>query len=260
MRIDHRLRINATWTFEEGVEVHPLSGFEQIIKELVDHLNRTDPDIVCFQEFPVLVNGERILIDAIANQTNLKHHVEIDTSPSFLFEGGRIGIAVFSKTPFVRENVTMFVNPNISMVSKSGKTYYSFDKGIVEVELENGFVIVSFHGIPFYRFSENPLDYPETFEPLRKVIDEALSLGKKVVMAGDLNVNSIFEVLPQYVEQLTDVIVGTTTLPGKWGHVYYPDGRKLDCILISNNLKSSTVTKERSFSDHYICSCEILEK
>lgn len=248
--------ISSKWTFENGVNELSLENYEIIEKKIIDYINSSEADAICFQEFPIMINNKTPLLDAITNRTQFEFHAEIDTSPSFLFTGGRIGVAIFSKKKIKSRKTFMFNNPNLSIRSQTGKVYHSFDKGIITINIDESYSIITCHGISFARFSKNPKHYPDTFRPLRDEIFRVLESNKEVIVIGDLNADDIVDIFPELSNYIEDKLLGSTTIPGYWGNKYYEEGRKMDCIYVSKKITVINIKKIKNFSDHYICSCK----
>jgi endonuclease/exonuclease/phosphatase family metal-dependent hydrolase len=98
------------------------------IDEIIDKINEYDFDVICFQEYPTYINEKISLTDTILNETNLKYFVENSTYNSFLFDGGKVGVSIFSKYKIKDSYKTLFFNPKLVKQSSTGDIYHSFDK------------------------------------------------------------------------------------------------------------------------------------
>ena len=108
--------VSATWNLSDGSGINQADGASGLLlraNEIVDRINYEVPDIVCFQEFPVFTGYELSLKDLITNRTELKYCVQVDTCPSFLFSGGKIGVALFSKYEISEYKISYFIKPDL---------------------------------------------------------------------------------------------------------------------------------------------------
>ena len=248
--------VSSVWDFDNGVNLAENECFDQVTQEIIDTINLYDPDIMCFQEFPILINGEDKLKKAIIDNTHLKHCFCIDTCPSFLFNGGRIGIATFSKEELPDNEVIYFNNPSLEKVSKSGHIYRSFDKAFIISSLSDNLLLYNCHGISFAPFGKKAKDYPESYLPLYESIVK--NSDKNLIITGDLNTHDFILMFPQLKPIITDKLKGATTPPGWREGRYYPKGKKLDSFFVTAGIDVKEIKKVKNFSDHYLCvfTCE----
>ena len=219
------------------------------IDEIIEKINEYDFDIVCFQEYPTYINEKESLTNEILNKTELKYYEVKDTYNSYLFYGGRIGVAIFSKYEIKDSYITLFKNPNLIKKSKSGNTYYSFDKGIIKIIVNTDgedYTIITGHAIAFALFDKNEFDYPESYKPLEELINDCRE--DNLIVLGDFNSEKLFELIPAIKDEVTDIVNEPTTKD------YYENrgSVQMDYILINNKLKSDKKYKIDNFSDHYI--------
>ena len=249
--------ISSVWDFENGVTYKAGENVKKCAKLIIDTINCYNPDIICFQEFPVKSCEGFSLVEEIARNTDLKYYSYIDTCPSFLFEGGRIGIATFSRFNMVKNEIVYFNNPNLEMVSKSGAVYKSFDKAFIVSAISDEFLLYNCHGISFAPFGKKPIDYPESYFPLYKSIIEKNCCQQ--IIAGDLNTSDFSAIFPDLKSMISDKLVGATTPPGWREGKYYPKGKKLDSFYVTSKINVTNVEKVHNFSDHFLCviTCEI---
>lgn len=243
--------VSSIWDFDNGVSLSNHDNLTQIISSIIDTVNLYDPDVICFQEFPVLFDGKDLLRKAIVENTNLKHIVCIDTCPSFLFEGGRIGIATFSKQALPDNEIIYFNNPNLEKASKTGKIYRSFDKAFIVSSLSEDILLYNCHGISFAPFGKKAKDYPESYRPLyNSIINNS---KKNLIITGDLNTHDFTIMFPDLNTIITDKLKGATTPSGWREGKFYPNGKKLDSFYVTSQINVTEVEKVKNFSDHFLC-------
>ena len=249
--------VPAIWDFKKGVEQSPIDNIGETIQSIVDTILAYDPDVVCFQEFPILINGEDLLKKAILEATELKHCSCIDTCPSFLFKGGRIGIATFSKKEFSENEIIYFNNPNLEKISRTGIVYKSFDKAFIVSSVSDNLSLFNCHGISFAPFGKKAKDYPESYRPLYEAIKK--NSDREMIVLGDFNTHDFIMMYPDLKDIIVDRLTGATTPPGmREGH-YFPRGKKLDSFFVTAGVNVVNVEKVKNFSDHYLCvfDCEV---
>ena len=224
------------------------------IEEVVEKINEYDFDIICFQEYPTYVNNNISLTNDILTKTKLKYHEEYDTYDSYLFKGGRVGVAIFSKYEIKDCYKTLFGNPDMVKVSSSGAVYHSFDKPIIKVKISvDGeiYTIITGHAMAFAPFGKTEFDYPESYTPLEEQIVNCKD--DNLIVMGDFNSEKLFELIPGINGVVEDSINEPTTKE-------YYEGRgevQMDYILINDKMKSENIFKIDNFSDHYIIGAEI---
>ena len=225
------------------------------IKEIIEKINECDFDIICFQEYPTNIDESNSLTEEIINKTKLKYYVEKDTYDSYLFKGGRVGVAIFSKYEIKESYITQFINPNIIKKNSKGNTYYSYDKAIIKikVKVENeDYTVITGHAIAFAPFDKSALDFPESYKPLEKLINDCSNT--KLIVLGDFNSEKLFDLIPNAKNVVTDIINMPTTKD-----YYEKSGEvQMDYILINDKIKASKIYKIDNFSDHYIIGASII--
>jgi exonuclease III len=252
----------ATWNISEGIsETCDLAHDSgkgnvyqetQLVKSVVDNINKYNLEIVCFQEFPTDVAGDEILKQKIIENTDLKYYSILATSPSYLFQGGHAGVAIFSKYPILNEQKTYFKNPMLTKVSKSRATYTSFDKGIIYAQIKKDNIlydIVTGHAIAFFPFDKKETDYPDSYQPLADLICELSKHNEKLIVVGDFNTDNLFALIPEINNKVEDILIGPTT----YDYYEHRGPLKVDAILINNLITKYEVEKKDSLSDHYLC-------
>jgi len=253
-----------TWNISEGIEgTCNLDSIKEkelsesnLLNSIIPVIKENDFDIVCFQEFPVDKDSIDVISNKIVENTELKYFILHPTCPSYLFKGGNVGVALFSKYPLSNINKLYFKNPNLEKVSKSGHIYHSFDKGIICASINIDGTIVSLvtgHAIAFLPFGCTEFDYPESYIPLEDIICEKYK--SDLIVMGDFNTDKLYSLIPSIKGKVIDTVNYNTTYP------YYENRGpiKVDYILISSNLKCSESYSIDSLSDHLVC-VSVIEK
>lgn len=215
----------------------------KLLDEIIKNINEKDIDIICFQE---IITTERIkYIQQIIDNTNLKYEEHFELSVCHLVKDTDSGIAILSKYPITNVIKNMFTNPMLSKTTKTGNTYYTFDKGymIADININNQIVkVLTHHGFPFRRFNSTPEDNKNIFEEF----DNSIKNLNPDIVTGDFNAEKFIDMMSYtnntYIKTIEEV---TTT-----------DGMKFDNILIKKSVKyNSNIIK--SLSDHYMVLTEI---
>lgn len=249
------------WDLNDGLKEGSNYQETKLIKQIVENINSYDLDVVCFQEFPVEIDGQEILKEYIFNNTKLKFCTMHPTSTSFLFKGGKVGVAIFSKYNIVEEEKTFFQNPNLTKLSKIGELYKTFDKGIIltKINYQNKYInIVNGHAIAFTRFDKHAEDFPQSYKPLSDLILKISNKDEPLIVCGDFNTEFLFDLIPEIRDVVIDIVDGTTTPPVMEGETHKKE-RKLDYILINNKFKKHKTLKTENLSDHYLCIAILLD-
>lgn len=239
--------IQAEWSLSEGLKEGDSYKETDLIKQIIQKINEFQFDILCFQEFPVEIDGKESLKEKIYNETDLKYSVMLGTYDSFLFKGGVTGVSIFSKYPITYEEKTYFNNPNLTKVSKTGETYTSYDKGIVlaKIKVQNEEItVINGHAIAFRPFGKTSDDYPESYKPLEEIICNNCINNNKVIVCGDFNNMHVFELIPEIKGKVTDLINKDTTI---------------DYIMITSNIIPGGIKAIENLSDHdlFVANIEI---
>lgn len=224
------------------------------IEEIVKKVNEYDFDVICFQEYPTFINEKESLTNELLSKTKLKYCETYDTYDSYLFKGGRAGVAIFSKYEMKATFKTLFVNPNMVKHSSNGNTYYSFDKGIIKAKIngpEGEVTIITGHAMAFAPFDKTEFDYPESYKPLEELIKA--SKDSNLIVLGDFNTEKLFDLIPKIKNDVHDIINSPTTKD------YYENRGEvqMDYILINNKMKSEVKYKIDNFSDHFIIGADL---
>lgn len=211
----------------------------RLLNDTVKIINDEDIDIICFQE---IITTERInYINRLKEKTNLKYSDYFELSPCHIIEDTECGVAILSKYQIDSSIKKLFTNPMLSKTTSSGKTYYTFDKGVLISKI-NGITVLTHHGFPFRRFNSTPEDNPNTFKEFDRFIKEY----KPDIITGDFNSENYLDMMPYTKENYIKTINEITT----------DDGMKFDNILIKNGSNYSTKII-KSLSDHFIVIDEI---
>lgn len=243
------------WSLATGITKKPLTDYVEMADEIADTIIKLDLDVICLQECPILINDSEDFFNLILEKSGLKHFACIATCPSFLMENGRVGIAILSKFPLNGTQIRMFNNPQLKVISKSGRIYRSFDKAIMFTEIASNVVIMTCHAIAFLPFGKEPMDYPDSFAPLRDTILQIANENKHLVFAGDLNMDGLIDMFPELGTIIEDKVIGSTITEKFHEGKHYPD-LKQDSIFITSGVDATVALKTETFSDHYLCSCE----
>ena len=248
----------ATWNINECVGITCNLDNQKTVQkinlnnivEIIEKINEYDFDVVCFQEYPTYIDESVSLTNEIITKTNLKYFETHDTYDSYLFKGGRVGVAIFSKYEIKDCLKTYFQNPNMTKISSRGVTYYSFDKGIIKV-LINDYTIITGHAMAFAPFGKSEFDYPESYKPLEELILNCKE--NNLIVIGDFNTEKLFDLIPNIKNEVHDIVDIPTTKD------YYEERGevKMDYILVNNKNINLYVFKIDNFSDHYIIGTEL---
>ena len=246
------------WKRKEGIQIEKTEIAEVYhnLDYVIEHFNNSKADVICLQEFPAIIKDSSIA-DLVTEKTLFKYSTVFPTANSFLFSGGSVGTAVFSRIKMNGVKHCLFNNPNLSIMTTKGDFIYSFNKGIISCEFENKLNIITCHGIPFDVFKSDPLDYPDTFLPLVEIIRKNIDEAKGFVVAGDLNTDKFFELYPGFQGEISDIVRCPTTIPGYYGGKYYKKGVKKDCVFISNNIQCNNCEIHNTIFDHCVISCQL---
>lgn len=254
----------ATWNVNESVGITCNIENEAVktvdynnLDEIINKIKEYDFDVVCFQEYPVLIDGKSKLTDRIINETNLKYYEAYDTYDSWQFEGGRVGVAVFSKYEIKDSFKTQFANPNMVKTGSNGVVYHSVDKAIIKIVVSvdgEEYGIITGHAIAFAPYGKTEFDYPESYKPLEDLIMN--SSEDNIIALGDFNSEKIFDLMPSIKSKVIDVVNDTTTKD------YYEKSGEIqrDYILINDSLKCVNNLKIDNYSDHYIIGADIIKR
>jgi len=252
----------ATWNINECVgitcDLNDQKTTDKInyqnVEELVEKINEYDFDIICFQEYPTIIDDKISLTSEIKEKTKLKYYAEKDTYDSYFFKGVRVGVAVFSKYKIIDTEYSLFGNPHMVKKSSNGNTFYSFDKPIIKIIIkkdDTNYTIITGHAMAFAPFDKTEFDYPESYKPLEELI--VSNSNDNLIVLGDFNTEKLFQIIPEIEDIVKDTIEGPTTKEyyEKRGEVH------MDYIMINKNMKCSNIEKIDNFSDHYIMCADL---
>lgn len=252
--------VNACWDVNTGIDSNP--SFDVLMNncdEIIKLINENGIDVICFQEFPTVVEDSEEITQKIIQNTKLKYHYSVDTYPTFLVKNGRAGVAIFSSTELISKKFSFMENPDIRKLSKNGKVYYSFDKGLITADLlieGQPLTVVTGHAFSFSPFGALAEDYPSAFKEISNCAFDALTKNENVVVVGDFNTEKLFEILPELNDDFKDNLSGPTTVSGVMEGENFKSGRKLDYFLTAPSVRVGKTTKIKNFSDHCLCICE----
>ncbi|MBE6138220.1 MAG: hypothetical protein E7173_00555 [Firmicutes bacterium] len=215
----------------------------RLLNDIVKIINDEDIDIICFQE--IITTKSINYINMIIEKTNLKYEEHFELSPCHIIENTECGVAILSKYQMDNIIKKMFINPMLSKTTSSGKTYYTFDKGLLisRINIDNNYInILTHHGFPFRRFNSTPEDNIKTFIEFDNYIKEY----NPDVITGDFNSENFINMMPYTKDNYIKTINEATT----------DDGMKFDNILLKHYcIYSSKIIQ--SLSDHFMIINEI---
>lgn len=215
----------------------------KMLDDIIRIINEEDFDVICFQE---IITTKRInYINRIIEKTNLKYESHFELSPCNIVKETQCGVAILSKYLINDCIKKIFTNPRLSKTTDSGKTYYSYDKGLLISNIEfndTALNILTHIGFPFRRFNAVPEDYKECFIEFDNIIKKY----NPDIITGDFNSEFFIDMMPYTKENYIKTINEGTT----------DDGKKFDNILVKNNVNFYAKTI-KSLSDHFIVVDEI---
>ena len=215
----------------------------RLLNDMVKIINDENIDIICFQE---IITTERInYISRIMEKTDLNYEIHYEISPCHIIENTDCGIAILSRYPITNSIRKLFTNPMLSKTTSSGKTYYTFDKGllIATINVDNKLVnVLTHHGFPYRRFNSTPEDNKNVFVEFDNYIEEF----NPDIITGDFNSENYIDMMNYTKGSYTKTVDEVTT----------DDGRKFDNILLKNGINYTSKVIP-SLSDHFIVVSEI---
>lgn len=237
----------ATWNISCGIS-KDLANQEDAIDYIASCLAKNNVDVASFQEVPVYGSG-RSFCEKVCDKTGLMHCKEFSLSKSHLLENADMGLAVISKFPVT--NFEFFPLPDLGLTAiVDGVFRYSHQKGFFRCDILAPGPITLFagHCPSFDYFSVDPLKYRDAvFKPLEDEIVELSSAGRAVIM-GDLNVEHLEVFMPKVFNHCKSLITGPTR----------SNGKMVDYILISDDIKAESAFVEKTVFDHYCCIADII--
>ena len=211
---------------------------DKLLNQIINTINNEKIDVICFQE---IITTERIhYIDSICKETDLKYSKFYELSECNIVKNTNCGIAVISKYPLEVVKRELFPNPGLTKTTKSGNTYYLYDKGYLIVNIKanhKDIMLLTHHGFPYGTFDSKAEDNLEVF----RFFDNAIEKYNPDIITGDFNVEDMMPLMRKTNNKYNRTINDITTVSGK----------KLDDILLHKNIKySSHVLK--LLSDHFM--------
>jgi len=241
----------ATWNISSGIsnDYNDETFFDQgksseinetFLNEIIRIVKNEELDIICFQE---IITTERInYINKIMKFTNLKYECHFELSECHLVDNTDCGISILSKFPIIEIEKLMFTNPKLSKTTKTGATYYTYDKGclLAKIMIGDTYVnVITNHGFPFRRFDSKPQEHLNIFNELKQFI----SRYENVIATGDFNAENVTSFMPDIEHKVKSLFDEVTTT----------DGKKYDNILIDKKYNMIDKKIIKSMSDHYLC-------
>lgn len=197
------------------------NSLEAGVEHLQSVLKQLSPDIVAIQELPYGPK-EAPFTDAALDGLGYHAHRRIEVvSPSPFSDEGRSAMAIVSRFEILESRLIPMPTPKMLFVGKDSVARPMHAKGLlyakVRVSETTPLVnVVCGHMPPFKsqrRAPGEPL-FDELREALRRELEAVLREGLPTVVCADLNMNSLQDMLPGFVDQhrLTDLI----GVPTRW--------------------------------------------
>lgn len=210
----------------------------KMLQQIIEIINKEDIDVICFQE---IITTERIqYIQSISNKTKLKYYEYFEMSESNIIKNTNCGIAILSKYPIKLVKKELFPNPGLTKTTKSGNTYYIYDKGYMMAKLNvNGkeIKLLTHHGFPYHVFNSTPEENIQVFNFFDSVIEKY----NPDIIAGDFNAENFLFLIPKTNNNYYRTIDNITTINKK----------KIDDILLKKDSKYTSNILQL-LSDHYM--------
>ena len=211
---------------------------DKLLNQIIETINNENIDVICFQE---IITTDRIkYIKKICDGTNLKNYEFYELSECNVVKDTNCGIAVLSRYPLEVIKRELFPNPGLTKTTKSGKTYYLYDKGYMVSNIlidDRKIKLLTHHGFPYGTFDSTAEDNKQVFEFFDNRVNEYMP----DIISGDFNVNDMMSLMPNMNGKYIRTINNITTV----------EGDKLDDILVHRNIKySRNVLK--LLSDHFM--------
>ena len=211
---------------------------DKLLNQIIETINNENIDVICFQE---IITTDRIkYIKKICDGTKLKNYEFYELSECNVVKDTNCGIAVLSRYPLEVIKRELFPNPGLTKTTKSGKTYYLYDKGYMVSNIlidDRKIKLLTHHGFPYGTFDSTAEDNKQVFEFFDNRVNEYMP----DIISGDFNVNDMMSLMPNMKDNYIRTINDITTV----------EGNKLDDILIHRNIKySRNVLK--LLSDHFM--------
>lgn len=212
------------------------------LNEIISLINSEKIDIIAFQE---IITTERIeYIKSIMDKTDLKYHIFFELSECNLVNNTDCGLAILSKYQIVGEEKLKFTNPRLPITTKSGATYYTYDKGALKAKIKIENKILNFytcHYLPFEKFKADPKNHAYLY----KELEDFLLKEKEYIIGGDFNSAKALELMPNISININFEKMENEGI------------NKYDNILTTNNYIVNSTKTIKSKSDHYLCIANI---
>lgn len=208
--------------------------YQNNLKILAGLLRDSQPDILLFQEY---IPDAR-LCELVYQTCGLHCSYFKEFSTSHIAEGEQMGIAVFSYGKVDENAEYKLIKPDRCFYY-NGSPEYLHDKYFVSLIAnikERKVQILTGHSYSFHRYKIDPAEFLGIYTDLDAWICAQVQ-GKKAVILGDFNLESIELFLPELNNRFKDVFAGMATRP---------NGRKTDYILIP---------RENKYSDNFSIQC-----
>lgn len=220
-------------------------NYDDYIITVQNQIQNCNIDILCLQEFPNISS----LFEKIYLCGNFNYHYFVECSPSHVFVGGNMGIAVFSKVPLKQVGIFKLQKPQIT-VTYHGHIETLHDKVFLAVETQfnkERYLIFSGHGFSFHRYG---LDYRNDlfefeYQPLDNILTQIIQSQTydHIIIGGDFNCEDATQYIPCLSNKFYDVFQNDATRPSR---------RKTDAIFLQK--ETNYIKKEifESNMDHFM--------
>ncbi len=203
-------------------------------------------DVVCFQE--VLMGDENnfSMSSEIAEKSGLTFYEELPLSDSHIVKGRKMGVSIISKYPFVKREVFMLENPDITKISETGTVYKSHEKGflISAIQTNSGEICcVTGHCFPFHSFDRDVMEFKHIYAKLEKKLLKLLGESSHIIIGADFNTTRLALLMPDVFKNYHSLVDVPTR----------PNGRGVDYILCDKETKNAEFYLIKTCYDHYVC-------
>jgi endonuclease/exonuclease/phosphatase family metal-dependent hydrolase len=253
MSESQRIRI-MSWNLNCGIaagEHASPEAAEKGISHIVTCIKRLNPDIVALQEVLLRKDGES-QASAIGASAGFRHIAQMGLSPSHLFEGDELGLAILAKWQICDVRKVFLPNPGMELSLPNGALLRSHDKGIISTKIRLPLGDIWFacsHLPPFHRFNRDPVE--SEFSSLWAVVDERLIelTEHPMISCIDFNTAKISTLLPKcFTSEILQLVIHQPTRP---------TGEQHDHILCSGEWSDIATQVIKSRFDHHLCLADL---